>query len=60
MLAVDELVPELLDELVLLEEPDELEESELDDVEDDPLFFVSDDDEELDVLEDFESRESLR
>ena len=60
MLAVDEVVLELLDELVLLEEPDELEESELDDVEDDPLFFVSDDDEELDVLEDFESRESLR
>ena len=60
MLAVDEVVPELLDELVLLEEPDELEESELDDVEDDSLFCVSDDDGELDVLEDFESRESLR
>lgn len=60
MLAVDDVLLELLDELVLLEEPDELEESELDDVEDDPLFFVSDDDEELDVLEDFESRESLR
>ena len=57
---MDEVVPELLDELVLLEEPDELEESELDDVEDDSLFFVSDDDGELDVLEDFESRESLR
>ena len=60
MLAVDDVILELLDELVLLEEPDELEESELDDVEDDSLFFVSDDDGELDVLEDFESRESLR